>query len=54
MSDRRHKKAYLVLEFNRVEKLDGTDVEIVWTNEKKTNLLPLDLKPDSESLKKWL
>ena len=43
-----------LLEFNRVEKLDGTDVEIVWTNEKKTNLLPLDLKPDSESLKKWL
>ena len=44
----------VLLKFSAVESSNTPDIEIVWVNEDKKHLLPLDLFLTSDGLTKWL
>ena len=43
-----------LLKFSVIENLAKPVLEILWINEENQNLLPLDMKPTSEGLSKWV
>ena len=43
-----------LLKFSVVEDLATPVLEILWINEEKRNLLPLDMEPTSDGLANWM
>ena len=43
-----------LIEFTMEKSIDGIDVELLWFDENKTDMLPLGVEPTNASLKKWL
>ena len=44
----------ILLKFSATESSNTPEIEIVWIDEKKKNLLPLDMEISADGLTKWL
>lgn len=43
-----------LIRFTATEDTNEPEIEILWVNEKKRQLMPLDLEVDAEGVSRWL